>query len=508
MPANWMRSLSTSYRRARRKFPDEHLLLTCDIDGTVIDMRHVILAVLWAYDRAHSTSYFDRLRLSRIKVHENQVGRLLASLDLPAGIREEVLAWYLEQRWEPDVILESHRPFPGVMEMIRWFQIQDNTSVGFITGRPERLREVTLQSLNQLGAPYGVQIPNDLLCMNPSDWEQGVAESKVRALDDFRQRGYHVFAYIDNEPDLIKAVARHDTTKGIRVLHANTVFESIRTHLPQRTAHGASYRLAQLIPGEDALPSQVQLVRKAVSNKINLRQFLASTVRWAGVDVHLDASRSRLMLRPESFMTSLALEMAWLGPEDVVESVKQRGRGIQLDLMAGGLLVDMVLNMLTEKALDDRDIWFNGRIEHLGQKGFRQLTERHPGAIIQCPIDFLKPLVMAAPEKARDSLKMLRDWGIGRFSINWGQPELRRLFDTLRDWGYDVNIQDPPDLESFLQAVLLLPRSVTSDFDFPQWNRRGRPATPPERRGRKRRRSPSKSRATTSRAGKVNRTKG
>ena len=92
---------------------------------------------------------------------------------------------------------------------------------------------------------------------------------------------------------------------------------------------------------------------------------------------------------------------------------------------------------------------------------------------------------MAAPGKARDSLKMLRDWGIGRFSINWGQPELRPFFGTLRDWGYDVNIHDPPDLESFLQAVLLMPRSVTSDFDFPQWNRRGRPTTSPARRGRK-----------------------
>ncbi len=37
-------------------------------------------------------------------------------------------------------------------------------------------------------------------------------------------------------------------------------------------------------------------------------------------------------------------------------------------------------------------------------------------------------------------------------------------------WGYEVNIYNVPDLESFLQAILILPRSVTADFNFPKWN--------------------------------------
>ena len=41
-------------------------------------------------------------------------------------------------------------------------------------------------------------------------------------------------------------------------------------------------------------------------------------------------------------------------------------------------------------------------------------------------------------------------------------------------WGFDVNIYDVPDLESFLQAVLLMPRSITSDFNFPKWYYYGR----------------------------------
>jgi len=50
----------------------------------------------------------------------------------------------------------------------------------------------------------------------------------------------------------------------------------------------------------------------------------------------------------------------------------------------------------------------------------------------------------------------------------------RRLFDRLDEWGYDVNIYAVPDLEAFLQAALLLPRSLTADFNFPQWQYFGR----------------------------------
>ena len=35
----------------------------------------------------------------------------------------------------------------------------------------------------------------------------------------------------------------------------------------------------------------------------------------------------------------------------------------------------------------------------------------------------------------------------------------------------DYNV---PDLKSFLQAVLLMPRSITSDFNFPKWHYYGR----------------------------------
>lgn len=37
---------------------------------------------------------------------------------------------------------------------------------------------------------------------------------------------------------------------------------------------------------------------------------------------------------------------------------------------------------------------------------------------------------------------------------------------ALEGWGFEVNIYDVPDLEPFLKAALLLPTSLTADFNF------------------------------------------
>ena len=71
-------------------------------------------------------------------------------------------------------------------------------------------------------------------------------------------------------------------------------------------------------------------------------------------------------------------------------------------------------------------------------------------------------------------LARLQDWGIGRFSIGWRTPNRHLLFEHMDQWGYEVNLYDVPDLESFLRAALMLPRSLTADFNFPAWQYYGR----------------------------------
>jgi hypothetical protein len=471
---NWMAKLAAHYEKTRRLYPQDKLMIVFDIDGTIVDMRYMILHVLHAFDRNHKTRFFRDLRVSNINIHENQVEPLLEQLQIEPQKQEEILTWYLEYHWSSAAILESHQPFSGVLEVIRWFQIQPSTYVGLNTGRPESLRSDTLRALNALGKAYRVSFTDELLHMNPGDWEQAVADAKVNGVRQFQATGYRVFAVVDNEPNNLKAISKIDPQQEILLLHANTIFESKRIRLPRHTARGKAYDLTELIP-EKALPRNIQLVWHGVNDEANLRQFWASDIRWAELDVYLDPVGQDLILRHDSFMERpIDEDEEWLTLDYQLARLHERGRAVKLDLKAGGVLVDKVLELVDRHHSAEAGLWFNGNVERLQEHRFRQLAATHPGAILQCPVDFLAPLICAAPAKAKEILDMFASWGITRFSISWLTQDMRQFFDQMDRWGLEVNIYNVPDLEAFLQAVLLMPRSITSDFNFPKWRYYGR----------------------------------
>ena len=84
------------------------------------------------------------------------------------------------------------------------------------------------------------------------------------------------------------------------------------------------------------------------------------------------------------------------------------------------------------------------------------------------------PILLNRPEEGLELLEELRSWGINRVSVKWNTPEMSRLVEQLDSWGFETNIYNVPDLKAFLKAALLLPRSITSDFNFPQWHYFGR----------------------------------
>ncbi len=466
----WMARLAEHYEKTRSRYPDDKLMIIFDIDGTILDMRYMVLHVLQAFDRSHGTDFFAQMTVDDITVHENQVGRLLAEMDLPPETQKEVLDWYNRQRWSPVAIRESHRPFFGVLEVIRWFQMQPNTYVGLNTGRPEAIRDDTLHCLNKLGREHRVHFDSELLYMNPGGWGENVSNSKVEGVLHFRRKGFRIFAIIDNEPDNLRAISQIDPDQEILLLHANTIFESKRTRLPRRVARGRDYDLTELIP-EKALPRNIQLVWHGVNDEVNLRQFLASDIQWAECDVRMDPMRRNLILRHDPFNeVPIQENEEWFYLDYLLRRLKEMGRGVKLDLKEGGELIEMALEAVKRHGFDDKHLWFNGNVEQLQESGFRRIASEHPDAILQCPVDFLAPLIRTAPEKAKEILDMFASWGINRFSINWQVSGMRQFFNQMDEWGFEVNIYNDPDLESFLQAVLLMPRSITSDFNFPKWH--------------------------------------
>jgi hypothetical protein len=221
----------------------------------------------------------------------------------------------------------------------------------------------------------------------------------------------------------------------------------------------------------------VQFVWNGVNDEANLRQFLAANVQWAELDVCLNRTRQRVILRHDPLPEMLADEdEAYLFLEDILETVQDAGKSVDLDLRENGPVLDRVVEMLRLYPFAPTRLWFTGALETLQEDGFRILAREYPGAILQCPIDFLVPLIVSLPAQAQTILETLRLWGVNRLALHWYTADLATMLDTLDAWGWEVTIDGVPDLEAFVKTVLLLPRAITSDFNFPAWHYYGRGA--------------------------------
>lgn len=468
----WMRTLAEHVDRMRSTYPDDELAIVFDIDGTIVDARHLVMHVLLSYDRAHDTNLFHGITISDVVDHEAHVDEILSRFALSDAVLEDVRAWYLEHVRDAEAVAASHRPYQGVLGVIRWFQLQAHTHVALNTGRAESMRSLTLDSLNALAALHRVSFDPELLFMNRSGAEGDVSSAKVEALEQLRNAGFRVIAAVDNEPEMLRAMSEADVTDDILFLHADTIFASRRQPMPSIVS-GSTYGLAGLVD-EAEVGRRVTLVWHGVNDEHNLQHFLSSEISWAEVDVRSDPI-GRLVLRHDSFV-----ETPWSRDEPVLplrvclEALRRTGRSVKLDLKDGGEVVDEVLDLVSGFGFSDEELWFNATVQTLGPDGFARLRSMRPRAILQAPVDFLVPLLLAAPDIARPTFDAMRDWGITRVSLDWRTLGARDVIDLIEGLGWPVNLYGVPDLEAFLEAALLLPASVTADFNFPDWNYEGR----------------------------------
>ncbi|CAN5796173.1 hypothetical protein BH18ACT17_BH18ACT17_06160 [soil metagenome] len=464
---DWMRTLAEHYEAVRSAHPTDELAVVFDIDGTILDLRHLVTHVLFAYDREHGTDLFHGLVADDIAVSENSVDALLESVGVPEADRGDVAVYYRAHLWDDLGVSAASAAYRGVLGVIRWFQMQPGTCVALNTGRPETMRTITLESLNTVGEAARVRFDPALLFMR--DNGMTVLHAKAAALGRMRSQGLRIVAVVDNEPVNLAAMAASPGADGILFLHADTIFESQRH---EGAVAGSTYELGGLI-SENGLREHVTLVWHGVNDEENLRQFLSSEITWAEMDLRRDPV-GRLVLRHDAFT-----ERLWNREErsslarTSVESLVRAGRSIKLDVKENGETMRGALELLAEFALPDERVWFNAEIDAVGVAGFEAFRDRHPDAIASCPIDFLVPLLAVAHEEADIVLQRLRSWGVTRLSVRWGAG-VRHTIGELERRGWETNIYAVPDLQSFLEAAVLLPTSVTADFNFPDWRHFGR----------------------------------
>jgi hypothetical protein len=460
----WMQSLAHHFEAMRQKYPHDRLMIVFDIDGTILDMRHRVLAVLRHYDRLHGSRVFSHLGVGAIEEHENQIEALLERCEVPSELRSSALRFFASHFWDEDVLRAAHQPFRGVLDVIRWFQLQSRTAVGLNTGRSEALRDATLRSLNQLGAEWKVHFRSRHLVMNRFGMNQKVARSKVEGMRELERSGYRIVAFVDNEPENLAAVHDYDLRNEILLLHADTIFESARDALPRRAVSGREWQVGTIVR-ERGLPEHVELVWRGLDSAADLERFTASKLRWAELDVRVDpvkrglvVSRVPLELRSRSDADPLRLR-------DTIELLCAGERAVKLQLRDAAECLPLLESELAGLDLDSDQLAFAGPLDELGEKGFRALRRSHPESVLQCPVDFLAPLFPLLPDHALRILESLREFGIDRFGIDWRAPHARRMATELTRLDFEIELSAVPDLESFLGAALLLPRSISADFE-------------------------------------------
>lgn len=225
------------------------------------------------------------------------------------------------------------------------------------------------------------------------------------------------------------------------------------------------------------LPPSIELAWHGVNDPINLRQYLASSVLWAELDVNVDPAGQTLILRHDSFGERAAAPgEVWLELEPVLRVLKDAGRGVKLDFKVGGPWLDVALRLLEELEFTGRNVWFNGELGLLGLDWLHRIAGQWPGAVIQVPVHSL-PGYGASVEDAGDAKALLRpcaEAGVNRFSISVADPNTPRLLEGMRTWGFAFNLYGITDVPSLLAAVAQNPASITADFNFPEWGYYGR----------------------------------
>jgi len=465
---NWMDALNQHYRFMKEQYPDRQLMLIFDIDSSINDMQYQLFRALRTFDQLQGTHFFYRLQPHEIRVHEDLLSSFLDEYQLEQGHKEAFLSWYTKYRKTSRLRM---RPMKGAIETMCWFQMQPKTAVGLKNICSEDMQLQTIRVLKKFGKEFNLKVANDMLFF-PKD--NSPSKSALESLAHFRSLGYHVICFVDSDNQSLDAIASEKDSRDILLLQADTVYRSKNKPPTTNVKKGSTYELHRLIDEKD-VPLAIDLVWHGINDRKNMQQFFASSIKWGEVDVQAIREDGTVLLQHDSVEVDemLEIEKTTLSLGELLTRFRENGKSVKIDFKDKTVL-SRTIRQLKKHGFEDEQIWLNGDIDVLKEAGFTKLRETFPNAIRQTSVDFLSPVVFALPGQARAILDMLAGWGINRLSISWELKKCSLLLQQLKKWRFEINIYNAPDLEQFLKVMILSPRSITSDFNFPEWNYYGK----------------------------------
>lgn len=236
------------YENMRELYPDDDVMVLFDLDGTIVNIRSMMLYALKSFDRAYKTEFFKDLQAESLDVQDTDIDNMLTRLRIPHNIGRKVTSWYNRHLWSQDALCFSHRPYANIMGIIRCLQIQPRTHVGLCTGSAGRFGDEIHTMLNHLGKDYNVAFTPDMIFVDSDEGDRGPSYRLTRACCHFQSRGFRLVAVVDSEPENhLSDMSYVDGNSEILFLHADTVEELMRLDVPLRALYKNTFNIADLV---------------------------------------------------------------------------------------------------------------------------------------------------------------------------------------------------------------------------------------------------------------------
>ena len=189
------------HENMRILYPDEELLILCECEGAVYDMRILILNVLRSFDRAHGTAFFKSLSVNQLSLPLEDIDDVLTRLLIPVGISIEIKRWFSQHLWDMDSVWNAHRPLVNVMKVLKGLQLQIRTHIGLSANPAGRTTDEFLSIVNTLGKGFNMRCEPKMIFFDDAAEGNKSAERMVRACRHFQNKGYRLIAVIDNRAE-------------------------------------------------------------------------------------------------------------------------------------------------------------------------------------------------------------------------------------------------------------------------------------------------------------------
>ena len=206
------------HENMRILYPDDELLIMCECEGALYDMRILVLNVLRSFDRAHETAFFKDLSVNQLPSPLTEIDDVLSKLLIPIGISTEISSWFNRYLWNMDCVWNAHRPLVNVIKVLKGLQLQNRTHVGLSANPSGRTTDEFLSIVNTLGKAVGMRCDHEMVFFDDAAEGKKPAERMLRACRHFQNKGYRLIAVIDNR---IEAEPAHIfcMDKALEVMH-------------------------------------------------------------------------------------------------------------------------------------------------------------------------------------------------------------------------------------------------------------------------------------------------